>query len=164
MRVTGLRMLALTGAVWCLAAWAQGTASISVDGRPLAQDFTQSSLTIETSAFACEHFAIFVAEQSAQQARGLMFVREMPDDVGMIFVYPQERMLSMWMKNTLIPLDMLFMDGAGTLVHVAENATPGSLSTISSQRPARAVLEINGGLAERLGIRPGDRVRHAFVG
>ena len=162
MSVTGLRVVALTAAVWGLVVQAQGTASVSGDGRPLAQDFAQSSLTIETSAFACEHFAIFVAEQSAQQARGLMFVREMPDDVGMIFVYPQERMLAMWMKNTLIPLDMLFTDSAGTIVHVAENATPGSLATISSQRSARAVLEINGGLAKRLGIRPGDRVRHTF--
>lgn len=160
MTATRTRAFLLTGVLCCLVARAQSTGSVTVDGRPLALDFRESSLAIETAAGSLERFTVFMAEQNAQRARGLMFVTEMPDDVGMLFVYPQERRISMWMKNTLIPLDMLFVDGAGTVVHVAENATPGSLATISSEQPARAVLEINGGLAQRLGIERGDRVRH----
>ena len=161
MTATVVRLLAPTLAAWCLCVKAQDTASVHVDGEPLAEDFTETSLTIETSANSSVHFAVFLAEERAQQARGLMFVREMPEDVGMLFLYPRERMISMWMKNTFIPLDMVFMDDSGTVVHVAENTTPGSLASISSQRPARAVLEINAGLVRRLGIGPGDRVRHA---
>ena len=151
---------------WLLAASASGYAQtldgVTAQGRPLVRDFAQSSLTIETSGYTCEHLEIFVASRRAEQARGLMFVREMPDAAGMLFIHPSERMISMWMKNTLIPLDMVFMDRTGTIVHIAENTTPGSLASISSQQPALAVLEINGGLAERLGMRPGDRVAHAF--
>ena len=160
MFVTGARLLAPILAVWCLAVNAQGTASVHVDGEPLTRAFTESSLIIETSADTSERFAVFLAEEPAQWARGLMLVREMPERVGMLFLYPRERMISMCMKNTLIPLDMVFIDNTGTVVRVAENTTPGSLATISSQRPARAVLEINAGLARRLGIDPGDRVRH----
>ena len=70
----------------------------------------------------------------------------------------------MWMKNTLIPLDMVFMDRSRVVTHIAENTVPGSLDTISSMQPALGILEINGGLAARLGIRPGDRVRQPFFG
>ena len=82
-----------------------------------------------------------------------MYVPEMPDDVGMLFIHPSERMISMWMKNTLIPLDMVFMDSSGVVTHIAANTVPGSLDTISSMQPALGILEINGGLAARLGIR-----------
>ena len=150
--------------VWLLAAsvQAQTLDTVTAQGRALVQDFPRSSLIIDTSGFACEHFEIFVASQRAAQARGLMFVREMPDEAGMLFIYASERLISMWMKNTLIRLDMVFMDRSGTVTHIARQATPGSLDTISSVQPALAVLEINGGLAERLGIQPGDRVRHPF--
>ena len=152
--------------VWLLAGpvQAQTLDTVTAQGRPLAQDFPRSSLIIDTSGFACEHFDIFVASERAAQSRGLMFVREMPDEAGMLFIYARERMISMWMKNTLIPLDMVFMDRSGTVTHIARQTTPGSLDTISSLQPALAVLEINGGLAERLGIQPGDRVRHPIFG
>ena len=143
---------------------AQTLETVTAQGRPLVQDFPQSSLIIDTSGFTCEHFGIFIASERNAQSRGLMYVPEMPDDVGMLFIHPSERMISMWMKNTLIPLDMVFMDRSGVVTHIAENTVPGSLDTISSMQPALAVLEINGGLAARLGIRPGDRVRHPFFG
>jgi uncharacterized membrane protein (UPF0127 family) len=73
-------------------------------------------------------------------------------------------MISMWMKNTLIPLDMLFIAEDGRIVHIAERAIPGSTATISSGEPARAVLELNGGTAARLRIEPGDRVLHQTFG
>ena len=143
---------------------AQTLDTVTAQGRPLVQDFPQSSLIIDTSDDTCVHFGIFIASERNAQARGLMFVREMPDDVGMLFIHPSERMISMWMKNTLIPLDMVFMDRSGVVTHIAENTVPGSLDTISSMQPALGILEINGGLAARLGIRPGDLVRHPFFG
>lgn len=159
------RLSAICGA-WLLAAslQAQDLDAVSAQGRPLVQDFPQSSLIIDTSDDACVHFGIFIASERNAQARGLMFVREMPDDVGMLFIHPSERMISMWMKNTLIPLDMVFMDSSGVVTHIAENTVPGSLDTISSMQPALGILEINGGLAARLGIRPGDLIRHPFFG
>ncbi len=116
------------------------------------------------AAYVSDTKLLFNASERSAQARGLMFVREMPDEVGMLFIHPAERMISMWMKNMLIPLDMVFMDRSGVVTHVAENTVPGSLDTISSMQPALGVFEINGGLAERLGIRVGDRVRHPFLG
>lgn len=159
------RLVPICG-LWLLAAsiQAQNLDTVSAQGRPLVQDFPQSSLIIDTSADTCEHFGIFIASERNAQARGLMYVPEMPDDVGMLFIHPSERMISMWMKNTLIPLDMVFMDSSGIVIHVAENTVPGSLDTISSMQPALAVLELNGGLAARLGIRTGDQVRHPYFG
>ena len=159
------RLLPVCG-MWLLAVsiQAQTLDTVTAQGRPLVQDFPQSSLIIDTSDYTCEHFEIFVASERNAQARGLMFVREMPDEVGMLFIHPSERMISMWMKNTLIPLDMVFMDRSGVVTHIAENTVPGSLDTISSMQPALGILEINGGLAGRLGIRPGDLVRHPFFG
>ena len=159
------RLLPVCG-MWLLAVsiQAQTLDTVTAQGRPLVQDFPQSSLIIDTFDYTCEHFEILVASERTAQARGLMFVREMPDGVGMLFIHPSERMISMWMKNTLIPLDMVFMDRTGVVKHIAENTIPGSLGTISSMQPALGILEINGGLAARLGIRPGDRVRHPFFG
>jgi len=82
----------------------------------------------------------------------------------MLFDFKRVQPVAMWMKNTLIPLDMLFIDGAGRVVNVAENTVPLSLATIPSAAPVRAVLEINAGSARRLGIRPGDQVLHAIFG
>ena len=163
---THIRRLLPIGCMWLLAVsiQAQTLDTVTAQGRPLAQDFPPDSLVIDTSEFTCEHFEIFVASEQNAQARGLMFVREMPDDVGMLFIHPSERMISMWMKNTLIPLDMVFMDRSGFVIHIAENTVPGSLDSISSTQPALAVLEINGGLAARLGIRVGDLVRHPYFG
>ena len=161
-----IRRLSAIGCLWLLAApiQAQTLDSVTAQGRRLVQDFPQTSLIIDTSGYTCEHFETFVASERNAQARGLMYVQQMPDNVGMIFIYPAERMISMWMKNTLIPLDMVFMDSSGVVTHIAENTVPGSLDTIGSMGPALAVLEINGGLAARLGIRVGDRVRHPFFG
>ena len=161
-----IRRLLPAYGMWLLAVsiQAQTLDAVTAQGRPLVQDFPQSSLIIDTSDYTCEHFEIFVASERNAQARGLMFVREMPDNVGMLFIHPSERMISMWMKNTLIPLDMVFMDRSGVVTHIAENTVPGSLDTISSMQPALGILEINGGLAARLGIRPGDLVRHPFFG
>lgn len=105
-------------------------------------------------------FAVEVARTQAQQAQGLMHREHMPLMAGMLFVYPRPQRTSFWMKNTLIPLDMVFADTRGVITHIHENATPGDLTPIPSEGPVLAVLEVNGGLARRLGLRPGDQMRH----
>lgn len=119
-----------------------------------------SSLAVRTVAGDKHLFRVYLAQTSEQRARGLMFVKSLPPDAGMLFVYGQPRMISMWMKNTFIPLDMLFIEQGGRIVHITENTTPHSLDSISSTRPALAVLEVNGGTVSRLGIRVGDTVLH----
>ena len=133
----------------------------SVESRQLDQIFPRSTLQIATPDARLHTFNVWLAEDEAQRARGLMFVRSLGQDEGMLFVYPAERPLSMWMKNTFIPLDMLFVRADGRIEHVVENTTPQSLATIESKKPALAVIELNAGTAERLKIRPGARVMHA---
>jgi len=118
------------------------------------------SLVIETAAGERHHFTVELALTSEQQARGLMHRESLAEDAGMLFVYPRDRMISMWMRNTLISLDMLFLDRRGRIVRIAERTTPLSEATISSGRPARAVLEVPAGTARRLGLSSGDRVLH----
>lgn len=110
-----------------------------------------------------ESFAIKVADDAAERAQGLMFVKAMPLSEGMLFVYDAPRRVSFWMKNTLIPLDMVFADATGTVTRVHANAVPGDLSPIDGGDGVQFVLEINGGLAARLGILPGAVLRHPAI-
>ncbi len=105
-------------------------------------------------------FSIELADDAAERAEGLMNRASMPQSAGMLFVYPEARDVGFWMKNTLIPLDMIFLDSAGTVARVHSNAIPGDLTPIMGGGDIKAVLEINGGLAQRLGIAPGTQVRH----
>ncbi len=89
-----------------------------------------------------------------------MFRRSLPADGGMLFDFGRDQPVSMWMKNTLIPLDMLFIDRRGVIVNLHQRAVPHSLVPISSAGRVRAVLELNGGTVGRLKIKPGDRVLH----
>ena len=126
--------------------------------------FEQTELTIETAAGEAHRFAVEVAQSMAQRARGLMFRESMAADAGMLFVYPAEQQIRMWMKNTVIPLDMLFVAADGRILGIAEDTVPFSEEIIASTGPARAVIELNGGTTRRLGIRSGDRVRHPMFG
>ncbi|MBV8169831.1 MAG: DUF192 domain-containing protein [Alphaproteobacteria bacterium] len=126
--------------------------------------FGRGELEIQ-SAGAKHHFNIELAVSQEQWSYGLMFRRTLPPDAGMLFVYEDDHEIQMWMKNTLIPLDMIFIRADGTILRIAERTVPQDLTTIASQGPARAVLEVNGGTASRLGIKPGDRVLYpAFKG
>ena len=109
-------------------------------------------------------FTVEIAKTPRQQAQGLMFRRRLAADAGMLFLYAQPQIIRMWMKNTFIPLDMIFIGADGRIVSVVERTIPQSLETVSSAKPANAVLEVNGGTVSRLGIRPGDRVRHPAFG
>jgi len=121
--------------------------------------FDRSSLTIETAG-GPRKFDIELAVTPEQMSFGLMFRRQMPADAGMLFVYESPRPAYMWMKNTYIPLDMLFIGVDGRIVNIAERTVPHSEATVASTGPVRATLELNGGTAQRLGIKPGDRVVH----
>jgi uncharacterized protein len=108
-----------------------------------------------------EHlFTVEVADTPETRASGLMFRKELADDSGMLFIYPGKQKISMWMKNTLISLDMLFLDRDGTILHISERTTPLSTQVISSRFRVKAVLEVVAGTVERLGLRAGDRVEH----
>jgi hypothetical protein len=122
------------------------------------QTFPTGEVTIE-SAGGPHKFTVEIATTPAQMEQGLMFRRKLAPDAGMLFVFKTPSKASMWMKNTYIPLDMLFIDPEGRVINIAERRVPQSLDTIGAAAPARAVLELNGGTAQRLGIKPGDRVR-----
>jgi len=104
-------------------------------------------------------FEVEVADTEEERARGLMFRESLPENEGMLFLYPEPRPVSFWMKNTYIPLDMLFIGSDGLVAAIAEQTQPLSETTIPSTVPVKAVLEINGGLAQTLGIKIGARVR-----
>ncbi len=108
----------------------------------------------------CLEFQVELALTPEQRSRGLMFRTELAEDEGMLFDFGAPRPVGMWMRNTYIPLDMLFIDGDGRITRIEANAEPLSERTISSGGPVRAVLELPGGTTEKLGIEPGDRVLH----
>jgi len=127
------------------------------------QRFAMSELTIVGSN-GPHRFTVEVAETPAQMEQGLMFRRGMAPDAGMLFDYKTPTVATMWMRNTLIPLDMLFVDAQGRIVNIHERAVPLSTDVISAAAPVRAVIELNGGTAARTGIAPGDQVRHPIFG
>lgn len=107
-------------------------------------------------------FQVEVVREEKDRNRGLMYRRHMAADHGMLFDYDPPVDIAFWMKNTYIPLDIIFIDASGHIIRIEENATPLSLKHIPSGGPARGVLEINGGLSAKLGIGPGDLVHHAL--
>jgi uncharacterized membrane protein (UPF0127 family) len=127
------------------------------------QQFPTSELTI-ISASGPHRFKVELAETPQQMTQGLMFRTSLAPDAGMLFDYRQPTAATMWMRNTLIPLDMLFVDARGRIVNIHERAVPQSDDVIAAAEPVRAVIELNGGTAERLGIEPGDRVVHPIFG
>lgn len=122
--------------------------------------FPQSRLTIRSAAGEQE-FQVWIATTQQQQMQGLMFVRDLPADRGMLFVEARPRVATMWMKNTYIPLDMLFIDTRGKVLRIIPMTRPFSLDILSSQTPVKAVLELRGGEAARRQIRTGDLVVHS---
>ena len=121
----------------------------------------QSDLVIQTAKGA-QRFRVELADTDASRSRGMMFRTSMAPDAGMLFDFKQEQMASFWMRNTLLPLDMLFIKADGTILNIHQRAIPHDESGINSTGPVRAVLEVNGGTVARLGIKPGDRVKHAI--
>jgi uncharacterized membrane protein (UPF0127 family) len=121
------------------------------------------ALTIETSS-GKHPFVVEVMRTGPQRERGLMFRRFLPDDRGMLFDFKSEQPLMMWMKNTYLPLDMIFISRSGKVVGIAQNTEPLSERIISSGAPASAVLEVNAGTVIKIGLGIGDKIRHPLFG
>ena len=122
--------------------------------------FPESTLEIETQSGTRHTFRIELAETDPLRQRGLMFRNEMAPDAGMLFTYKRDRVISMWMANTYLPLDMLFIESDGRISRIAESTIPLSRESISSRKRARGVLELNAGTVRQLGLSVGDRVIH----
>jgi hypothetical protein len=105
-------------------------------------------------------FSVWVASTPARQEQGLMYVKSLPPNKGMLFLFDSPRITSFWMKNTLIPLDLLFIAPDGRVIRIAEKATPLSLEPIGSMGITTGVLELAGGTSETLGLKPGALVHH----
>ncbi|HEY5796693.1 MAG TPA: DUF192 domain-containing protein [Bosea sp. (in: a-proteobacteria)] len=155
----------------CVAAACIGLASpVATVAQPLrsaqAAPAGQAASALETLSIVSgdkrHGFQVEVMRTGEQRARGLMHRRYLPADRGMLFDFQRVEPVAMWMENTYIPLDMLFIRADGTIARIAENTEPLSQRTIPSGEPVLSVLEINGGVSRTLGIKPGDRVEHTL--
>jgi uncharacterized membrane protein (UPF0127 family) len=147
----------LGGMVTAALAWG-GSAALAAG----SETFSVLSIAILTR-MGSHHFRVELAESPSQRMEGLQGRRTLDANGGMLFVFDATSVAAMWMKNTYIPLDMLFLDGAGSIVAIAENTRPMSLQPIQAPEPVQAVLELNAGTVARLGIKLGDRVLHPFA-
>lgn len=118
----------------------------------------RAEVTVVTAVGERHVFQVEIAESSSERRRGLMFREHLPPSHGMLFLYQPVQRVSIWMKNTLLPLDIMFIDAQGRIARIEHNAVPLSTRPMSSGVAVRAVLEINGGMAESLHLAPGDRV------
>ncbi|MCR6631706.1 MAG: DUF192 domain-containing protein [Magnetospirillum sp.] len=140
-----------------------GLAGLALTGGAAAQSlvrFPQSRADILTQAGKRYSFSVELASTLEQLTQGLMYRRALAADAGMLFDFGTVKPVSMWMRNTLIPLDMLFLAADGRVVGIHERAVPGSLEVISAPEPVLGVLEVNSGTVERLGLSVGDRISH----
>ena len=134
---------------------------------PIAPVAAQQLQQLEIASKNGVHiFGIELAVSPEEQARGLMFRRELPDMQGMLFDFHREQPTSFWMKNTYVPLDMIFIRGDGRILRIEENTVPLSEALVPASGPVtvRAVLEVVAGTARKLGLAPGDRVKHPIFG
>ena len=124
-----------------------------------ASGFAAGTGTLVLKTDSGDHsFNIEVATTDRERALGLMFRRSLPENAGMLFLYDQAQPAAMWMKNTLIPLDMVFISADGKVHRIEQNAEPFSTSLIPSEGPVVGVLELNGGEAAKIGLKRGDKV------
>lgn len=155
-RIAGLLLAATL--VSCRAAAPANEAQQAPAARTAPSGLDLATLTIASAGGGSHVFTVEMARTSDQQAQGLMHRRTLAPDAGMLFPFDPPRPASFWMRNTLIPLDMIFIRADGTIARVAANAVPLSETPVAVEEPVTAVLEIAGGRAAQLGIRDGDRV------
>jgi uncharacterized protein len=151
---------AIAAALLSLFSAAPCVAGASNDAQQLDRAFSRSTLQIATSDAKLHKIDVWIADNDARRTRGLMFVEDLADDAGMLFIYPQSQEISMWMKNTHLSLDMLFVSANGRVHRVVANTKPMSTDTISSDGDVLAVIELKAGTAARMKIRPGAQVIH----
>lgn len=153
-----MRTWLLVFVLWLTACSPPATAPSSGTVPDLDKTFGFDTLTVINDRGEELKFDIYLAADFEQQRRGLMFVRDMPERTGMLFIYDREETRSMWMKNTYIPLDMVFARADGSVVNVVTDTVPQSLNSHRSVAPARYVLELNAGTTTRLGIGTNSRI------
>ena len=141
-------MILRTAVIFVMLAGSAGAQACREDAVQLRGDWGEARFTVE------------IADDRSERARGLMHRESMPASAGMLFIYPQPQSLSFWMRNTLIPLDLLFIDPGGVVQHIHHRAIPLDETPIPGGSGLTHVLEINGGMSERLGIAPGTVLRH----
>jgi len=151
--------IAMSICAWALLAGASVAQWATAEPEPLSA-FPQSLLAIRTASGHVVNFKIWSADNPQREQQGLMYIRDLDDHAGMIFEFATNPHPIMWMKNTYIPLDLLFIDEHGRIEYIAAQATPLSLSLIQSPKPVRAVLELKGGACDEFGIKIGDSVMH----
>jgi uncharacterized protein len=161
--LSGIRPLLRTGLV-LIALLLLGLRSPTASALESLDAFPTSTLNIRTRQGPPEWFSVWIADTAARSEQGLMFVKWLPAGQGMLFPFDQPHVATFWMKNTLIALDMLFIDAQGRIVYIRERAPPMSEALISAPMPVKAVLELAGGECARLGLRTGDQVRHPLFG
>lgn len=122
------------------------------------KDFDQRSIGIKKSNDQIIDIKVLIADTSKKTKQGLMYVESLPDNIGMLFIFKPPRKVSMWMKNTHISLDILFIDENQTIIKIHNEAKPFNLKSIQSNLKVKWVLEINGGLAKELNIKKGDNI------
>jgi len=130
---------------------------------PLAACSDEGKLVLHTAS-GDHTFSVEVVDNPETRAQGLMFRQELADDAGMLFDFKQEREVAFWMRNTFIPLDMIFVGADGVVKTIHVNARPQDPTSIPSQVPVQFVLEIPGGRSVELGLQPGDTMEHDRVG
>jgi uncharacterized protein len=164
MKMRNLTSIALT-LTWLMLA----TVSAAQDRNPdrsleSLDTFPRATLKIATPDARLHPFNVWIAADGARREQGLMFVKSLPEDSGMLFVYGAPQTIAMWMKNTFISLDMLFIRADGRVARVVANTKPHSLTTIESGESVLGVLELKAGTAAKLNIRAGARVLHPAFG
>lgn len=157
-----MRLIVLLLAALCAACSPNGSAGSSAPSAAAEAIHPVSGLRVipltVTSGSTTHKFTVEVADTPQAQSRGLMFRTELGPNEGMVFPYPAPQILGFWMKNTPLPLDIIFIDQDGRIINIAAETTPYSLDSVYSERAAVAVLELPGGRAAELGIGPGDVV------
>ena len=138
-------------------------AAIAAVALPLAACSDEGKLVLHSST-GDYSFNVEVVDTPESRAKGLMFVQELADDAGMLFDFKEERPVSFWMRNTFIPLDMIFVGTDGVVKNIHVNARPHDVTGIPSEGPVQFVLEIPGGRSVEIGLKPGDTMEHDRVG
>lgn len=139
-----------------------GACALALLAAPLHAACSEDIVTVKGD-FGQARFQVEVADDPRERGRGLMFVESMPTLNGMLFVYDTPQHATFWMRNTLIPLDMIFTGANGEILKIHENAIPLDETTIDGGTDVLFVLEINGGLSTRLGIQEGDALQHPAI-
>ena len=149
----------LTLGVSGISLWTNLTRMSAGEAVARAPEKTAGKLVVTTDS-GPQSFNVDVMRTDADRAKGLMFRQSMPQDYGMLFDFERDQFVSMWMKNTYIPLDMIFILADGRIHRIERGTEPHSERTISSGAAVRAVLEVNAGVSDKLGLKAGNRISH----